>query len=145
MNDYGYGKVWLAVVSSILLLVLITWIDYATGYEFGFFIFYFIPVAISAWFAGRGKGLFFAAIAAVCWYWSDKATHHPYSRPYLIYWETFMRLISFVTTAFTISRIREMVENEQRLTLEMAEIHAELRELRQKHNDSSPPDSSRQV
>jgi len=31
-------------------LALIGWLDYITGYEFVFFIFYFIPVAIATWY-----------------------------------------------------------------------------------------------
>jgi hypothetical protein len=32
------------MVASVACLLLLGWTDYATGYEFGFFIFYFIPV-----------------------------------------------------------------------------------------------------
>ena len=39
------------------LLAAITWIDYVTGYEFGFFIFYFVPVALAAWYGSRGAGI----------------------------------------------------------------------------------------
>ena len=114
---------------GIFLLALITWLDYMTGYELGFFIFYFVPVAVAAWLAGQGPGLVFACIAAVCWYWSDRATHHPYSRAYLIYWETFMRLVSFLTTAITLSRIRALVGAELRLKQAVRhQNHAQQRE-----------------
>ena len=41
-----------------------------------------------------------------------------------------MRLISFLTTTLTISRIREMVLNEERLLAEMIEMNNELDSLR---------------
>lgn len=129
-ND-NMGNLFIINAVSVFILLLIGWLDYITGYEFGFFIFYFIPVSIAAWFAGKRSGLAMACAAAICWYVSDKYTHHPYSKAYFIYWEMFMRLISFLTTAFTLARIREMVNNEQRLNAELQKALGENRELRQ--------------
>ncbi len=119
--------------ASIVILALIGWLDYITGYEFGFFIFYFIPVAISAWYCGRPAGIQIAVGSAAVWYFSDKYTHHPYSHSYFIYWEMFMRLLSFLTTALTLSRIRSMVLNEERLLAELLEVRQKLERYR---NDS---------
>jgi signal transduction histidine kinase len=96
-----------ASAAAVVLLALITWIDYVTGYELGLFVFYFVPVSIAAWYVDRRSGLAFAAASAVCWYLSDLLSGHPYSSAYLIYWETVMRLVSFLTTALTLSAIRE--------------------------------------
>src|SRR5450631_1855635 len=74
-------------VTSVLVLLVIGWLDYITGYEFGFFIFYFIPVAIAAWYCGFKDGNYIAIASAICWYLSDKLTNHPYSNAYFIYWE----------------------------------------------------------
>ncbi len=117
-------------VTSLAVLVLIGWLDYVTGYEFGFFIFYFIPVAISSWYCGRKLGLPVALGSALVWYLSDKFTHHPYSHSYFIYWEMFMRLLSFLTTTMTISRIRTMVLNEERLISELLTMKNELKSLK---------------
>jgi K+-sensing histidine kinase KdpD len=105
----------LVITASSLLLVFIGILDYVTGYEFGFFIFYFLPVAIVSWFTDRRTGLFTACVAALFWYLSDLLSHHPYSRAYLIYWETFMRFVSFITTSLTLSRIRQIGMEQIRL------------------------------
>jgi hypothetical protein len=121
---------------SIAVLGCIGGLDYATGYEFGFFIFYFIPVAISSWYCGRRPGLQIAFGSAVVWYLSDKYTHHPYSHSYLIYWEMFMRLISFLTTTLTVSRIREMVLGEERMLAELLDARQELERMKRSHGTS---------
>jgi K+-sensing histidine kinase KdpD len=113
-------------IVSLAVLALIGWLDYVTGYEFGFFIFYFIPVAIAAWYCGRRSGVEIAFASAIVWYLSDKYTFHPYSNAYFIYWKVFMRLLSFLTTALTLARIREMVLNEERLLKELLETRQEL-------------------
>lgn len=112
--------------ASLIVLVSIGWLDNITGYEFGFFIFYFIPVAIASWYCGNKDGICIAIACAVCWYLSDRFTHHPYSHAYLIYWEMFIRLISFVTTAMTLSKIRDLVLNEERMISELLEIRSKL-------------------
>lgn len=117
-------------VVSLMVLALIGWLDYITGYEFGFFIFYFIPVAISAWYCGLVSGIEIAVASAIVWYLSDKYTYHPYSHSYFIYWEMFMRLLSFLTTALTLSRIRGMVLNEERLLAELLSVRQELERFR---------------
>ncbi len=120
---------------SFVVLLCIGWLDYVTGYELGFFIFYFIPVAISSWYCGRWLGLQVAFGSAVVWFLSDKYTHHPYSHSYFIYWEMFMRLLSFLTTTMTISRIRDMVLNEERM---LAELMTARQELEAYKNKTSP-------
>ena len=116
---------------SVVILLALGWLDYVTGYEFGFFIFYFVPVAIAAWYGGRKQGIAMAVCAAICWYLSDKLTNHPYSRAYFVYWETFMRLASFLTTSLTLSRIRKLVLNEESLLERLITAEQELHHYRE--------------
>lgn len=115
---------------NIAILLIFGWIDYVTGYEFGFFIFYFLPVSIAAWYGGRKPGIAMACASAVCWYLADRMTHHPYPRPYFIYWETFARCVSFLTTALTVSKIRETVHDGKRVREDLDRALEENRELK---------------
>jgi signal transduction histidine kinase len=102
-------------VGAPALLAVITWADYATGYELGFFVFYFAPVALAAWYGGRAAGIVYAVASGACWYLSDRLSHTPYSHALFIYWETFMRLVSFLTTALTLSQIRSDLQKREEL------------------------------
>jgi len=121
-----------------VLLVILTWIDYVTGYEFGFFIFYFIPVSIAAWYGGRRSGLAFALASGVAWFVSDRLSLHPYSKAFFIYWETFIRLVSFLTTALTLNKIRELATAHARLRDSLREAQAENADLRRKLEQAMP-------
>jgi hypothetical protein len=123
------------VVVSVITLLFLCWLDFITGYEFGFFIFYFVPVAFASWYGGKGNGVAMAVMCSICWYLSDRLTHHPYSRPYFIYWETFMRLASFLTTSLTLSRIRGLVLNEEKLMADLVAAHEELHRYRKVDQD----------
>jgi K+-sensing histidine kinase KdpD len=120
-----------AILASAAILMILCLLDYVTGYEFGFFIFYFIPVAMAAWYGGRKEGIAMALMCGICWYIADRLTHHPYSHAYFIYWETFMRLLSFLTTSLTISRIRMLVLNEEQLLTQLLSAQDELNRYRQ--------------
>jgi hypothetical protein len=120
------------MLASIAILLIFGWIDYVTGYEFGFFIFYFIPVSIAAWYGGRKPGIAMACASAVCWYLADRMTHHPYPRPYFAYWETFARYISFMTTALTLSKIHETIDDGRRVREELDRALEENRQLKRR-------------
>jgi signal transduction histidine kinase len=110
----GTNRAWL-YAGSAGLLAAITWIDYFTGYDLGLFVFYFIPVGLAAWYGSRSAGIVFAVVAAICWYFADLFALHPYSNALLIYWETFMRLVSNFTTAVALSAIRRHVQEREDL------------------------------
>ena len=117
-------------IISLIILFVIGWLDFITGYEFGFFIFYFIPVFISAWFNGRQAGLLIACVSAGCLYLSDYYSHHPYSKAFLIYWEMWIRWLSFLTLALTVAKIRELMDNEKQFKIELTKIIKDNDELR---------------
>lgn len=125
----GTRRTWIKIASIGILLVTV-WLDYITGYEFGFFIFYFLPVSIAAWYGGRNPGIAMACASGICWYLADRITRHPYPRPYLIYWETFARLISFLTTALTLTKIRVTIDYGKRMREELDRALEENRELK---------------
>jgi K+-sensing histidine kinase KdpD len=113
-----------------MTLLIIGWLDFITGYELGFFIFYFIPVSISAWFNGMKAGLLMACMSAACWYLSDFYSHHPYSKTYLIYWEMWIRWLSFLTTALTVAKMRQLRDREEQMKIELTKVIKDNDELK---------------
>jgi diguanylate cyclase (GGDEF)-like protein len=57
---------------------------------------------------------------------SDQLSYHPYSRPFLIYWETFMHLGTFITTALTLTKIRLKHFAEQGISRQLQSTVVEL-------------------
>ncbi|MGW8249153.1 MAG: hypothetical protein ACWGO1_00795, partial [Anaerolineales bacterium] len=50
---------------SLELIILLGMLDYATGYEISFSLFYLIPVSLAAWFVGRRPGLLISTASAL--------------------------------------------------------------------------------
>ena len=71
------------VMQALVLVLLLGGIDFLTGSEFSFSVFYTLPIAIAAWFAGREAGILTSFTAAICWLGADLlaamsiATDHP--------------------------------------------------------------------
>jgi signal transduction histidine kinase len=102
-------------VGAAALLAVITWIDWASGYELELFAFYFVPVSLAAWYGSRRGGLVLAAASGACWYLSDRLSHHPYPHPLLGYWETLMRLVAYTIIALALARLRAQAEHQRDL------------------------------
>ena len=95
---------------SLLLVVLVGAIDYASGYELSFSIFYLIPVAVSSWYAGRRIGIVACVLSASVWFLADHETGHQYSNFEIPIWNAIVRLGFFFIVAILLTRLRALVE-----------------------------------
>lgn len=105
MNTGLSNKVTLAL--SYLLLGILGYIDYVTGWELNFFLFYYVPISIVAWKSSRRSGVIMALCCAVCWHVVDFAGNHPYSHAWYGVWNSGLRLVSFLILALALAKIRE--------------------------------------
>jgi len=122
---YGVG------VITLFLLLFVGWLDYTTGPELGFFVFYFIPLAFGAWY-GTGTALWslcFSALASGLWFAADNYTGHHYSSPSIGYWNAGVRLIAFVFTTLMIMRVKHLLDHERQLNEELSRAMAEIKVL----------------
>jgi diguanylate cyclase (GGDEF)-like protein len=62
----------LTLVVAFVLVLLVAWIDFATGVEYRIFPLYFLPVTVASLRFGRGLGLAFAALCAAAWLESNR-------------------------------------------------------------------------
>jgi nitrogen fixation/metabolism regulation signal transduction histidine kinase len=110
-----------SIIISILLFLAIAYLDLITGYDLGFFVFYFIPISIIAWYAGRPFAMILSLLAAVAWLLVDQMSNHPYSNWTYPFWNAFVRCTSFVILALAISEIKAMLEKEKQLKQELSQ------------------------
>jgi signal transduction histidine kinase len=101
---------------------LLALVDFATGYEISFSIFYLVPVAFATWYGNRQLGLFFASICAAAWVGVDFLGNHPYSHPAIPLWNGVVRLGFFgiVTLLLDARRRTEDELREAKLVAEAA-------------------------
>ena len=126
MTDFRWSSpfiVWPAVVAGTALL---GWMDYATGHELNFFVFYFVPICLVTWKLGLMEGVIVSTISAAVWYYADYKTGHRYSNHLVPVWNTLIRLSAFLFVGWAMARLGSLLSREralsERLTKSMAQI-----------------------
>jgi serine phosphatase RsbU (regulator of sigma subunit) len=100
---------------TLFLVPIVGIIDYLTGVELSFSIFYLLPVALGAWLISRRTGIAISIVSAVVWYLADLISSHSHSPPIVPYWNAAVMLGIFVTIALVLSALRRTIEREDRL------------------------------
>jgi len=103
----------LALACGILLCLILGVIDYYTGYELNFFIFYLIPILWVTWVVGISPGYVTAILSVFVWGIADKLSGHQYSEDIFLVWDVLVRLGFFVINVYMISRLRSALEREK--------------------------------
>jgi len=102
-------------LSALIIIVLVGMVDYITGYELGFSIFYLFPILIVAWCIGKRTGILFSFLAAVVWLIADIQIISSYSHFLIRYWNAFIRFSFFALSSFMLSMVRTVLDNEKKL------------------------------
>jgi diguanylate cyclase (GGDEF)-like protein len=108
-----------AILLSIYILVLaIGYLDFVTGPEIGFSLFYLIPIVLLSWFQYDRKisTILLPGVCAVIWIIADIYSGHHYSAPWIPYWNMSIRFGIFLVISLTLSRLRVAHANEQMLS-----------------------------
>jgi len=102
-------------ILSIVIIVLLGFIDFLTGYELSLSLFYLAPIAAVSWFVGRRLGLMISIVGAITWFIADFATGHVYLPPFIIVWNTLIRFGFFVIVSLLLDSLRASYQKEQEL------------------------------
>ena len=126
------------VFEMILLVLLVGAVDYVTGYQVSFFMFYGPPIFFTAWFCDKKTALLVALLSGITWWWADFASGHPYLHNWHEAWEVVMRLGFFIFIAIGSSALRArrdiaeariaLLEHSRRLEKEIVTISERERE-----------------
>lgn len=73
------GSSFIVIAICVTLTLFVGFLDYATGGQMHFFLFYLIPIAISAWFAGIWAAVFFVLLSVVAGLFADMLSSHHHS------------------------------------------------------------------
>jgi CheY-like chemotaxis protein len=97
------------MISCVGLVGVVGVLDFLTGTEIGFSIFYLIPVAIGTWQLGVRAGVFVSVCSALAW-WIDDALlgERVYSHAVIPAWNAAMRFGVFVMMSVMLARLEQL-------------------------------------
>lgn len=123
------GRGGLILAGCWLLLGVLGWLDYATGYEMSFFVFYSVPVGVAAWWVGRWSAIGLALGATVTWLLADYFSGAKYSAPFFYCWNSTIHFTAFMINAVTIAKIKSDLDRRNQLATELESARKALRDL----------------
>lgn len=105
----------LLLVNCLLLVVAVGMLDYWAGRQCSMAIFYLIPVAAAAWWAGRLFGILLSIASAIVWHYVH-VLHTPGAPLAISFWNEGVYLAFYLITAYLISTLRDLVRQQEFLT-----------------------------
>lgn len=117
------------VVAGVGYLAAVGLVDYLTGFEIFFYVFYLVGVGFSTWFVGRNFGYQMAALSVIIWIGGDFVAGARYSNSFIPIWNSAFLVMFYFIVVWLLAALRSLTRNlesrvEQRtlaLTREMAE------------------------
>jgi signal transduction histidine kinase len=117
------------VLAGLVVLALIGIVDYLTGYEMFFSVFYLLEVSLAAWYVGRGVGLIMSVLSVVVWIGGDLAAGARYSSELVPIWNAVILMAFYFIVVWLLTSLRSLHrdletrvrQRTEALTHEMAE------------------------
>ena len=106
---------WFKISLGSALLLITGALDFLTGYELAFSLFYVIPICLLTWFQGRWTGIVTSVASAIVWFAADKAAGHQYPNMLVPFWNTTIRLLFFVIISTLLLMLKKSLEREREL------------------------------
>lgn len=114
------------LLASIANLLVLSYIDYLTGYQFIFFLYYFVPVALCGWYLGRVSVLCMAVLSGVSWCFIDILSNHQYPHDIFRYLNSFMCFLAFGAIGLLLHGLRHSLIEQKRARAELESALSEL-------------------
>ena len=111
-------------------LGMLGWIDAVAGFDYSLGPFYLVPCVVVAWFTGFRWGIPFALGSAILRLVIE--THGAFALPqgHHFFWDGNVYLVSFSAFAGMTAWVRELMDRQAELILELQSTLAEVRELK---------------
>jgi diguanylate cyclase (GGDEF)-like protein len=95
---------------AISITLLLGSLDFATGTELNFLLFYLLPIALASWYLNRNSGIYLAIMCSLVWLLADTAGGRSYSSPWVAAWNFVMRTGAFIAFSLSQSQFRSKLD-----------------------------------
>lgn len=119
----------LVLVMCGVLVVVLGFVDYVTGPDLSFLIFYLVPVIAGAWVGGGAGGVALAVASAAAWVIADGFAPSPYPHFAVPLWNLAVKFGIFCAIAYSVAALRMAYNRERVLNLRLEESVSQLKQL----------------
>jgi diguanylate cyclase (GGDEF)-like protein len=101
------------IITGIAAIGLLGIVDYVTGNEITFSLFYLAPIVLVTWFVDQKAGLLMSILGALTLLVAELAAVPIYSRPIVYIWNTLFRTVFYVIVTYLIAELQKARREEQ--------------------------------
>jgi|AP12_2_1047962.scaffolds.fasta_scaffold03633_3 diguanylate cyclase (GGDEF)-like protein len=101
---------------SLVSIAVVGALDYLTGVEASFALFYLFPVGIAAWWIGARAGVVCSVASAAVWFLANDVLGDQFKSAFLSAWNSSIRLSFFLIVTLLLVRIHAMFVRERGLS-----------------------------
>ena len=105
-NFFSRSSRILPVITAAAFVCLVGLVDYTTGFEISFSVFYLLPVGMTAWQCGEGLAVFIAALSVVVWSVGDLVTGAHFSSSWVPVWNALILLAFYLVVVRLLTNLR---------------------------------------
>lgn len=95
------------LIVGLASVFLLGYVDYATGKDLSFLVFYLFPIILVSWYVGRGNGFIVAALSGIVWFIVDVLSNSVYAYPVASYWNGSVKLGVFLIFAYITGELKK--------------------------------------
>src|SRR5262245_40629974 len=98
------------MLASVLMVVAVGIVDYATRWEYSFSVFYLLALGLAAWFVGRGFAYLISVCSVAVSLAGDLASGWRYSSLLVPFWNASMVLAFYLILTTLLTRLRHLTK-----------------------------------
>ena len=103
-----------SIIIGIILIGLVGYVDYVTGRDVSFAIFYLIPIGYITWFIGRQPGILASIASAMTWFFDEYTGTDLTTYPVIPYWNAAGMLGFFLVVTYLLAELKVVLEKEKK-------------------------------
>lgn len=103
----------LILLLSVALILVIGVLDFVTGYDLSFGLFYTAPIILLSWYVSRPAALLGALLCAITWYFANSFEAPALIHQPVLLWNSAIRLGFFVAIVYPLNALREAYTRER--------------------------------
>lgn len=103
--------------------------DWFSGFTLHFFVFYFMPVSFAAWYLGLTAGVATAVLCSLSWVLAGFWAGSEYPTHLHAVWNATVRLMAFLVIAFSMAKMKALVEQEKNANAQLRKAISEVKVL----------------
>jgi class 3 adenylate cyclase len=127
----------LILTMTLVIVTCIGFVDYVTGYEMAFSIFYLLPISFLALYSGTRPPsiIIIAILSAFIWGASDILTNPTYSSIFFPIWNASVRLVTFLAIGLLLLNVKNKHKNLVSSNQELVNLNSEIENINKQLSD----------